>query len=43
MLTAMIQSLLTPKYPRRYIGRHRAQSLTMPRSGALVPMPRRAE
>jgi hypothetical protein len=43
MLTAMIQSLLTPKYPRRYVGRHRAQAMLTARSGVLVPMPRRAE
>jgi hypothetical protein len=41
MLTAMIQSLMTPRYPRRYVGRHRARAITRP--GVLVPMPRRAE
>ena len=25
MLTAMIQSLIGPRYPRRYVGRHRAR------------------
>jgi hypothetical protein len=25
MLRTMVQSLITPRYPRRYVGRHRAR------------------
>jgi hypothetical protein len=41
MLTTMFQSLIAPRYPRRYVGRHRARFVT--RSAAIVARPRPAE
>jgi hypothetical protein len=41
MLTAMIQSLIAPRYPRRYVGRHRARFTT--RSVVIALTPRREE
>lgn len=41
MLTTMFQSLLAPRYPRRYVGRHRARFVARPVAG--VPNLRRVE
>jgi len=41
MLRTMVQSMLTPRYPRRYVGRHRARISI--RMIFMVPAPRRAE
>jgi len=37
MLSTMIQSLIAPRYPRRYVGRHRARNSV--RSIVLVRRP----
>jgi hypothetical protein len=36
MLTAMIQSLIGPRYPRRYVGRHRARLIVLSISTAIA-------
>jgi hypothetical protein len=40
MLTAMLQSLMGPRYPRRYVGRHRARLIVHTISTALGAKPR---
>jgi hypothetical protein len=46
MLTAVLQSLIPPRYPRRYVGRHRAHlvasgfSVGVDAEVAILPSPR---
>jgi hypothetical protein len=41
MLSTVLQTLMTPRYPRRYVGRHRARIAL--RLLAMVMVPRRPE
>jgi hypothetical protein len=40
MLTAMLQSLMGPRYPGRYVGRHRARLIAQTNSTALAVKPK---
>jgi hypothetical protein len=46
MLTAVLQSLIPPRYPRRYVGRHRPRldasgfSIGVDAEVAIMPSPR---
>jgi hypothetical protein len=42
VLNAMLQSLIAPRYPRRYVGRHRAR-LVIRFIPGVVPNPRRPQ